>query len=78
MSWRRLERIATDKHSSLSQTFANYGRKFFMTLGLEPEESPEQSSAEGLLRKGHHLSGINLAYMLVRQPILRPLLYVFD
>jgi hypothetical protein len=29
----RLERLARDKHTSLLRTFANYGRKSFVTLG---------------------------------------------
>ncbi len=29
----RLEKIASDKHSSLQQKLVNYGRNFFTTLG---------------------------------------------
>ncbi len=31
--WTKLERLARDEHSSLLQTFLNYARKSFLTLG---------------------------------------------
>jgi hypothetical protein len=40
-SWTKLEKLSTDKHSSLLQIFVNYGHKIFDKIG--PEKTNEST-----------------------------------